>query len=244
MTSIALCLYGHFRSFDDCWPGLQEYLIKPNCITSIFAMSWMDSMGHFTHPENSPDPIAHPGYDQQSQPVSTHWLQHTMTRLNPIAVQFDNYHLHENRFATMVSELAAFHHPSQHHRPKGTLSQVWGRCTSLKLAAAHEARYGFTFDQIVCTRWDIAYSKPILISDLDPAKISMDGMYGPDVISDAWACGPSNLMQAWSRQFESVDQLVKNKTMNLGPHEWLHAHFDHEEIARINRPDIGIWIQR
>ena len=46
----ALCLYGHFRSFDNCWPGLQEYLIKPNHITDIFTMAWVDSVGHFKHP--------------------------------------------------------------------------------------------------------------------------------------------------------------------------------------------------
>ena len=244
MTSTALCLYGHFRSFDDCWPALHENLIRPNEISCIFTMAWMDSMGYFKHPEASPDPITHPGYDTLSQPVGTSWLQQTVGRLNPTAVHFDNYHLHENRFSQMVTKLSDFHHPSEHHRPKGTLSQVWGRCASLKLAAEHESRHGFTFDRIICTRWDIAYSKPILISELDPERVSMDGMYGPDVISDAWACGPSNLMQAWSRQFESIDQLVVNKTMNLGPHEWLRAHFDHCCIPWTNRPDIGIWIRR
>jgi len=241
---IALCLYGHFRSFEECWPSLQEYLIKPNCITAIFTMSWMDSMGHFTHPESSVDPVSHPGYNIHSQPVNMHWLQKTTEHLNPVAVHFDNYNLHDRRFSQMVDDLSDFHHASQHHRPKGTLSQVWARSASLKLAADHEDRYGFCFDRIVCTRWDIAYTKPILLDELELDVVTMDGMYGADVISDAWASGPSNYMRLWGQQFESISTLVANRTMSLGPHEWLHAHFTQHQIAWNNQPDVGIWIKR
>ena len=240
----ALCLYGHFRSFDNCWPGLQEYLIKPNHITDIFTMAWVDSEGHFKHPESSSSPITHPGYDTCSQPVNTQWLMQTMQKLEPTAVHFDTYTLHDARFSKMVMDLEEFHHHSEHHRPKGTLSQVWSRCASLKLAAAYEDRTGTAFDQIICTRWDIAYSKPIYIEELDPTVLNMDGMYGPNVISDAWAVGPSSQMRLWSQQFDSIGQLAGNKTMNLGPHEWLQAHFSMYQIPWKNKPDIGIWIQR
>jgi len=72
----------------------------------------------------------------------------------------------------------------------------------------------------------------------------MDGMYGPQVISDAWACGPSAAMFAWGQQFNSVPLLVANQTMSFGPHEWLQAHFDLKSIPWSNRPDLGIWIRR
>ena len=94
------------------------------------------------------------------------------------------------------------------------------------------------------TRWDIAYTQPILLDTLDPAVISMDGMYGPTVISDAWACGPSGDMKQWSKQLTSIDLLAQHNTLNLGPHEWLLAHFLYYQIPWQNRPDVGIWIRR
>jgi len=240
----ALCLYGHFRCFDACWQGLNEYLIKPNNISHVFAMVWVDSMGYFQHPTVAVDALSHPGYDQNSNTVDGIWLQKTLEKLNPTRVHLDNYHLHDTRFADMIYHLKEFNHHSPNHRPKGTLGQVWGRCASLNLAAVYENTVGQVFDRIVCTRWDIGYQHPIDLNYLDRNVISMDGMYGPNVISDAWACGPSTAMKLWSRQFQDIPLLMNNRTMNLGPHEWLKAHFDHHNIPWSNCSDVGIYINR
>jgi hypothetical protein len=240
----ALCLYGHFRCFDKCWDELNENLIKPNSISHIFAMAWVDSKGYFQHPSFASIPKEHPGFDITSEPVYTDWLLCTLQRLKPTQIHLDNYHLHDMQFTQMVNELALFHHPEPTHRPKGTLSQVWARCTSLKLAAEYERQNRQLFDRIVCTRWDIGYRRSIMLDNLDPTVVSMDGMYGPTIISDAWACGPSTLMRSWSQQFRDIPLLVNNGTMNLGPHEWLKAHFDYNNITWSNRPDIDIWIKR
>jgi len=240
----ALCLYGHFRCFDACYPELYRNLILPNSIQHVFASSWLDSMGHFQHPENSDQPLQHVGYDTNSGVPSQEFLQSVYDRLNPAAVNFDHYSNHDPAFTELVERYRAFHHPSPSHRPKGTLSQVWQRSNSLKLCAEYEDAIGVKFDRIVCTRWDIAYTQPILLDTLDPAVISMDGMYGPTVISDAWACGPSAAMKQWSKQFLSIDLLASLGTLNLGPHEWLRAHFDCYEIPWLNRNELGIWIRR
>jgi len=244
VMAVALCLYGHFRSFDDCWMDLRDKLISPNNITEIFAMSWADSMGNFQHPDLASSPRTHPGYDPQSSEVSLTWLQLMLDRLRPTRIHLDNYYIHDLKFTQMVENLQQFNHPNSSHRPKGTLGQVWGRCASLAMAADYEQRCGQKFDRIVCTRWDIGYSEIIDLSRLDPQVVSMDGMYGPQVISDAWACGPSAAMSAWGQQFNSVPLLVANQTMSFGPHEWLQAHFDLKSIPWSNRPDLGIWIRR
>ena len=240
----ALCLYGHFRCFDDCWNDLNNYLIKPNNISHVFAQAWVDSMGYFQHPESAANPLSHPGYDLDSNTVNGAWLQQTLAKLNPTQVHLDNYHLHDDRFSKMVEDLKPFHHPSPSHRPKGTLSQVWARSASLSLAQAYQEHIGFSFDRIVCTRYDIGYQHVVDLDTLDPDIISLDGMYGPDVISDAWASGPSSAMSKWSQQFSAINALVANQTMNIGPHEWLRAHFDNLQIPWINRTDVGVWIKR
>jgi hypothetical protein len=112
------------------------------------------------------------------------------------------------------------------------------------MAKEEELRRGYRYDRIICTRWDIAYSKTIDLNMLDQSVVSTDGMYGSDVISDAWTCGPSWAMDAWSKQFCDIPELVSRGTMNLGPHEWLKAHFGYHEIPWVARPDVGIWIRR
>jgi hypothetical protein len=244
MERIALCLYGHFRCFDQCWPNLFENLIKPNNISDIFAVSWVDSFGYFQSPLESQNHKRHPGFSESSPSVSNDYIYSVIQHLKPKRLHLDNYFMHDAIFQNMLSTLSDWHHPSENHRPKGTLSQVYGRCNSLKLAAYEEKVQNVTYDRVVCTRYDIDYTRPILISSLDPDVISTDGMFGPDIISDAWTCGPSHLMQLWSLQFTAINRLVEKKTMNLGPHEWLASHFKEFNIAWNIHPELGIFIHR
>lgn len=201
-------------------------------------------MGWFQHPEASMDHEMHPGYDPVSEPPNSDYIGSIYNRLPIAAAHWERYCERDLSFTAMVHDLAEWHHPSVHHRPKGTLGQVWGRCASIKLKQKFEKDNATTYDRVVVTRWDIAYSVPIVLGSLDPNVISMDGMYGPTVISDAWACGPSDLIDRWGRQFDGIGQLVSIGSMNLGPHEWLKAWFDEERISWQNRHDIGIWIRR
>lgn len=241
----ALCLYGHLRTFRDCWESLTKNLLIPNSITDIFLTTWMESYGTFLHPESSNNPVTHIGYDPASISVDINDLTAVLNVLKPKGIHFDNYHLHDERFENMVRSLSAWQHPSIHHRPKGTLSQVWGRCATLKIKQNYEQKHNFLYDQVICTRWDIEYNQLIDLDLFDNNLITLDGMFGPSVISDAWACGPSTEMNKWGLQFNCIDDLVHKKTMSLGPHEWLKAHFDHQQILWSNRPDlIGITIRR
>jgi hypothetical protein len=240
----ALCLYGHFRCFDACWPGLRHYLLDPNGITDVFAAAWTDSMGFFEHPESSRHPLEHPGYDASSGAPSLEYISGVCQILRPTGTSFRAYSELDAAFGSMVADLPQCHHPSPHHRPKGTLGQVWGRCTSIALKAQHELELGMAYDRVVVTRWDIDYTSPIIIQDLPSDRITLDGMYGPEVISDAWACGPSYLVDRWGRQFSGMADLIAKGTMNLGPHEWLRAHFEHHGIGWHNDPSVGIYIRR
>lgn len=242
--NIALCLYGHFRCFDACWPELKHNLIDPNDIKDVFGFSWGDSMGYFLHPEQSNDHKKHPGYDQSSGPPSDIYIRSVVDRLSPKKLVLRDYHDLDQPFDSMVASLSRWHHPSHNHRPKGTIGQVFGRCEAINAMRAHSQETGVRYDMVVVTRWDIAHSSPIDIRSLDQDTVAMDGMYGPDVISDAWACGPQDLIERWGLQFSGIDRLVDRGTMNLGPHEWLKAWFSESAISWKNRPEIGIWIRR
>lgn len=240
----ALCLYGHFRCFDNCWNELYQNLIIPNNITDIFVASWTDSMGWFQHPEDSQFHKSHPGYDISSEKPNAEYIFSVLERLKPKHTTFVDYAVYDPQFTRMIENLQAWHHPSVSHRPKGTLGQVWSRCAAIGMKSMYEQRNKFVYDSVVVTRWDIAHAKPIDLSKLDNSVITMDGMYGPHVISDAWACGPSHLIDLWGKQFSAIDDLVGLQTMNLGPHEWLRSHFELFEIPYKNDASTGIWIRR
>lgn len=241
---IALCLYGHFRCFDDCWPNLRDHLMVPNGIHDVFAASWTDSMGHFQHPESCPNPRHHPGYDAASSAPAADYIATVESRLRPVNTNFQAFGAIEPRLAQMVEGLQRWHHPSVHHRPRGTLGQVHGRCTSIQLKRQHEREQGFTYDRVVVTRWDVDHPRPVVIRDLPDQVLTMDGMYGSNVISDAWACGPSRLADLWARQMDDIPFLIQEGTMSLGPHEWLRAHFDRHGIPWHNHPGLGVYIRR
>lgn len=239
----ALCLYGHFRTFDSCWPSLQKNLIEPNHITDVFITAWADSMGFFQHPESSKNHKTHRGYDINSSVPDSTYMTNVIQRLNPHTADLPLFSAYERKFDVMLGELAQWHHPSQHHRPKGTLGQVWGRCNSIRLKKFYEEQNRFKFDSVVVTRYDIIYSREINLQILPSKVIVTDGMYGNSVISDAWCCGPSELIDKWGQQLIDIPRLVASKTMNLGPHEWLAAHFSINSIPWIAQ-DVGISIQR
>lgn len=244
MNNVALCLYGHFRTFDDCWKNLKSNIIDINSISDIFISSWSDSMGWFQHPENSVDHRAHPGFDLSSEKPSNEYIDSVLSKLNPRQYSIESFKKYEPYFDQVLKNLEQWHHPSPVHRPKGTLSQVWGRCSSIGLKKAYEEKHGFKYDAVIVTRWDIFHNKPIAVDTFDLNYVTLDGMYGPDVISDAWACGPSNLIDLWGLQFASISDMVRTNIMSLGPHEWLRSHFDYYDISWKNDPSINIAIKR
>jgi hypothetical protein len=239
----ALCLYGHFRTFTACWPSLCENLITPNKISDVFMMAWADSMGFFQHPESSKDPKSHRGYDTNSPVPASDYITDVCKKLQPHSVELPLFSAYEKKFESVLHDLNNWHHPSLHHRPKGTLGQVWGRCNSIRLKREYEEQNRIKFDYVVVTRYDIAYSQPINLEQFSRDCMITDGMYGSDVISDAWCSGPSNLIDLWGRQFADISNLVENHSMNLGPHEWLMSHFNLHRIPWIAQ-NVGISICR
>lgn len=200
-------------------------------------------MGFFQHPEQSANPKSHRGYDTNSSSPSDDFVTSVKNRLNPQQVDLPRFDAYEKQFDSILTDLSAWHHPSQHHRPKGTLGQVWGRCNSIRLKKEFEQKNSFQFDGVVVTRYDIMYHYPIYLSKMPQDNIVSDGMYGPEVISDAWCYGPSDLIDKWAQQMSDIEKLVENQTMSLGPHEWLMAHFNLNAIPWIAH-DVGISIQR
>lgn len=241
---VALCLHGHFRTFDRCWENLRRNVIdiyQPD----VFAMAWMDSMGTHLSPLDSKDPHQHPGF-KIGDAVSTAYLRTVIDRINPIDMHLDHYHLHDERFGKMVEELSAFHHPWPHHRPRGTLSLNWIRHVNLEMRRKQEERQGWTYDRVICTRWDINHPIPIRLEMHDPALMTLTNVHGPDVTSDVWAAGPGYLMDAWADMIkpQPIQHLIERGTFSLGTHEWMKAWFMHRGINWQNRDDLGVYTLR
>lgn len=225
----ALCLHGHFRTFDHCWTSIKERIIDPYQ-PDVFAASWMDSMGIFQHPEATENPRNHPGYNLNSASVSIDYVNSVLDRIKPVDLHLDHYYLHNKKFDQMLIDLDAWHHPSIHHRPKGALSSAYMRGVSVALKREHEKRQGIKYDRVITTRWDININSPIEIAEFDPNLLTVPNWFGPDVLTDVLACSSSELMDVWCSQFDNIQALVDVGTFNLGPHEWTKAWCEYNNL--------------
>lgn len=239
---VALCLYGHFRSFDRCWENLRQHIIEPYQ-PDVFAQAWVDTMGFWLPRTSTPDPRNHPGFRLDSPPVDPLYIRQVLEVLKPKDVQLDHYYLHDSRFQTIMSHLGNFHNREETHAPKSALSMNWIRGVAISMKQLHELRNDWVYDQVIVTRWDINHTIPVPIKEFDPNIITfMKG--GADHPGDTWACGPSHLMDQWGAQFEGIPELVANGTMDLGPHDWQEAWFKLKQIPWINRDDLGTNVLR
>lgn len=240
---VALCLYGHFRSFDQCWPSIYSHIIQPYS-PDVFAMAWMDNFGNYLHPPDTENPKTHPGFLTESPAVPTSYITSVLNVLNPIDIHLDHYSLHDARFEQMIKSLENFHHPWPHHRPKGTISLNYIRKIVIELKALQERRQGWKYDRVICTRWDIDHPIPIDLTQHDPLVLTLPNSHGPEVVGDIWASGPSELINKWGEQFDGIQKLVSAGTFSLGPHEWMKAWLEYQQIPWQNRDDLGVWIRR
>jgi hypothetical protein len=240
---IALCLHGHFRIFDKCVENLFKHIIKPYK-PDVFMMAWVDSMGFHQHPRESVDSHNHPGYNLLSPPVTTDYITWVLSLLRPIDVQLDHYYFYDQRFADMITKYNEFHHPSPHHRPRGTLSLNFTRHLVMAMKKNYEMNNNFKYDRVICTRYDIDHTMPVDLQMHNANLITLPNLHGYNVTSDVWASGPSHLLDAWGEQINGIEELIDAGTFNLGTHEWMKAWFEHKQIPWQNRNDLGIYTRR
>jgi hypothetical protein len=239
---VALCLFGHFRSFDRCYDNLRKHVLEPYQ-PDVFAQAWVDTMGHWQPRHVLADPFNHPGFRLDSPPVDAAYLRQMQELLKPVDVHLDHYYLHDDRFQKMANDLIRFKNWEHTNAPKSTLSMNWTRAISISMKEIREMRQGWRYDRAIVTRWDIDHTRPIDISSLDPTTITfMKG--GGDHPGDTWACATSELMDQWGAQYSGINELVSNGTMDFGPHEWQTAWFEHRKIPWINRTDLGTNVLR
>lgn len=239
---VALCLFGHFRSFDRCYDNLLKHILEPYQ-PDVFAQAWVDSMGYWQPRHVLPDPFNHPGFRLDSPAVDPAYVRRVQELLKPVDIQLDHYYLHDDRFQHMADQLKEFKNWEATNAPKSTLSMNWTRAVSISMKQIHEMRIAQRYDRVIVTRWDIDHVKPVNIAEFDPSVITfMKG--GGDHPGDTWACSTSDLMDQWGAQFGGIPELVANKTMDLGPHEWQTAWFNHRNIPWINRDDLGTLVLR
>lgn len=239
---VALCLYGHFRSFDRTYPNLKTQILD-RYQPDIFMQAWTDTMGFWLPRHATPDPRNHPGFKLDSPPVPPGYLRSVINELKPVDMQLDHYYLHNHRFQQQSEALREFHNVEETAAPKSALSMNWIRGTTILMKRRHEMLHKFRYDRVIVTRWDINHTKPINLEELDSDVITfMKG--GGDHPGDTWACGPSDWMDVWGEQYFSINELVEKKTMNCGPHEWQTAWFEHKNVPWVNNADLGTDILR
>lgn len=239
---VALCLYGHFRSFVRCYDNLRKHVLEPYQ-PDIFGAAWVDTMGYWFPRHATPDAFNHPGYYLESPAVTEEYIQGIMQALQPKFLYINRYSELDAEFQNLMEGLKIFHNNDPNHAPKSALSMNFIRAQSIKLKYEFEQKNEFKYDKVIVTRWDINHTLPINLSEFNPNIITFE-KGGADHPGDTWAIGPSNLLDLWGQQFYGIQELVNNNTMSLGPHEWQWAWFNHKQIPWVNRSDIGTQVIR
>lgn len=234
---VALCLYGHFRTFNRCYQNLKNHVLDiyhPD----IFTSAWTDTMGFWQPRDQTPDAFNHPGYYLESPAVPQEYIDTVFNVLRPKYMYIDSYTNLDANFQGLMEQLKDFHNNDPNHAPKSCLSMNFIRQQAIQLKRRYEIENNFVYDHVIVTRWDINHSLPIDLNKFDPDVITFE-KGGGDHPGDTWAAGPSALLDLWGEQFNGIQELVDAKTMSLGPHEWQTAWFNHKKIPWVNRTDIG-----
>lgn len=240
---VAVCLSGHFRSFNRIYQSIINNLIEPNH-ADVFIAAWVDNMGNWLPRTATPNPRNHPGFRLDSPVVSCEFISDVITILKPKAMHLDHYFLHDQQFQTMLHQYNDWHSSDIHHAPKSTLSMNWIRQVSIKLKYWYEQQHNFMYDYVVYTRFDIEHRKRLDISQLDSNIITCCKGGADWHPGDIWFGGPSNLMDTVGNQFSNIDELIDAKTFNFGPHEWQYAYFKYKQIPWINSTALDVWTVR
>lgn len=227
---VALCLTGHFRSFDTCWPKIKSSTIdiyKPD----IFAMGWKDTFGNFLHPHQTTDNFTHRGYEPDSPEVGMDYVSSVIDRLQPKDFHLDHYYLHDQTFEELANKYKNFMPDGdQYHRPKGTLSMAYCRWVAMKMKREQEVRQGWRYDRVILTRWDVICNNEINFNLHDEHKITVSGPPHPVWPCDLWMSGNSANMDTLANMYPGIEELARTGKMDLCPHIWMMYWLEHKGI--------------
>lgn len=237
---IALCLSGHFRSFDRIYLNLKKNLLdvyNPD----VFIAAWTDSMGYWLPRSSTPDPLNHPGYQLRSPKPDNEYIQSVQNILKPKAFYFDSYQQYDQRFQQQMESLSNFYvHWDPQSAPKSVLSMNYMRHKVIDLKKQYEQENNFEYDWVIVTRFDINHSKSIDITQFDKNCITyVQGGAELDP-GDTWGIATSSIMNVWGEQYANINELVEIKTMSLNPHLWHKAWLAHRNTAWKNVTHLGI----
>lgn len=243
---VALCLYGHFRTFEHCWPGLKEHLLDRYDV-DVFASAWLDSTGDFHPIEWEATPQLNAGWAPGTTNVPIEYVQTVLDRLKPKDVHFDQYWLHEHQFSKIVEDVYKDRPGTDfEHRPKSSLSQNFQRHIAISLKRQQELRQGWNYDAVICTRYDIEYTKPIVIEDWDLNVLTVPNRFTFIGTDDIWGLASSQIMDVWGDQINNIDALRDRSDFYLQVHQWLFQWLEYKNIKwqDTSMNNLGIGIRR
>lgn len=220
---IALCLFGNLRQFDLLIPTLQNNVIQPFC-PDVFSFVWRNTS---EQPVNKFD-RNHPFWNIKNVPkpkkISNDYIHSLITKINP-----------------KISLISDYENPSFEYNPDWQLPQayyknLWAQYQCVKKKQEYENYFGFKYDLVIMSRWDIFYENQIDFENKNrvvfPRRFWISGP------SDWWMYGPSHLIDLCSSRFEQNNlNYHPNKLLN---HLLEHYNIPHEQIDipvnLLNRP--------
>jgi hypothetical protein len=226
---VALCLFGHFRTFDSCFPNLKSNLLDRYNV-DVFGAAWTDNTGAFIQPENSENPRNHAGFDTSTLPVDDDYISAVKDKLKPINLHLDQYYKHDLKFQEIVDTVYSKKpHSYVPHRPKGTLSLNYIKWMSIKIKKDYEIKNNFVYDRVICTRWDINHVRPVELEKYDSNALTINDRYNP-VPDDLWGCGSSAVLDIWGDQYNGLYEVENLPEFYIAPHEWMKTWLEYKNV--------------
>lgn len=224
----AICISGHVRNWEYTFPNFKEYLYDPHAAkgnVDIFISTW-DSA--WTKDCWSPQ------YRFKNTIFDKIMLQQTYT---PKEIVIENYNDLKPRF--LVSNFTKKQREMRGISNEGVLFstpmyyKIW---SANQLKKNHEQKNGFIYDRVIRYRFDLWFKMQIehLLGE-DPKCIYTKWFNNNSFADDAFACGPSNLMDIYSDIYINLGKVL-DFAVGWGPEKLLYRYLNECQIKMSELP--------
>ena len=214
---IAVLLFGQPRDYTTGYKNITKFLSKQNAEVDFFYHCWTIEKGSkYEHAlawsKATDDDLSFKDNIQNTleelyKPVSKEYemqISNFDTSLCIESLAYEN--MFQNRTPIIIEKIKNLN---------GTLSQMYSRNKVAKLLKNHMEKTGVSYDCVLMTRFDIAFSPNMNLNGLDLSKTYVSGAIVPRTIMlDKFIIAPTEVIINISNLYEDLSEIVNNEELS------------------------------
>jgi len=230
VKSVALCLSGHMRSYEQCFPSLKQYVIDP-LKADVFISTW-DTLGYWkqlTNDELNSKKVSlnELGFDESGK-VNEDNVRHLY---DPVVLKVHSFSEKDSYFTQYANLFSKYIDADKwYYRLKNFYSMYWKAYNCLDhCKQVSECIYGY--DLVIRTRPDLMFNSSLpFIDNYDKGYLYVCDNYAErGTLGDIFFAGSiDNLIKYHSVIYNLEELLSVNKVFN--PHQLVRSQLEFRDI--------------